>query len=380
MTLRVAMVGLRAPWGAEGGVEQSIAALAPRLVQRGCAVTVYCRRRYNALGPGIHHGVRLVDVDTVYGKHTEAFLHTALATPRAALTHDVVHLHAMGPALFSWLPRLAGRATVVTVHGLDFARDKWGPVARTALRAGAWCAATFPHHTIVVGDHLAQAYDRRWGRDTTVVPNAGDTITDAPFSAAEVEGLQPGAYLLYLGRIVPEKGLGRLLRAYGEADIDLPLVITGAALHASDTLERLRRDAPPGVRFTGPRYGVARDALVRHARAFVNPSRLEGLPLAPLEAMGCGVPVLLSDIAPHREILPEELDGAGGWIVPDGGWTEALRRVAAASPEMLRLMGGMAADHVGARFSWDAAADRTLEVYRRALAAAGGTASAPQPA
>ena len=88
---RVAMVGLRAPWGADGGVEHAVAALAPRLVQRGFAVTVYCRRRYNQLGPGIHDGVRLVDVDTLYGKHTEAFVHTLLATPRASLGHDLVH-------------------------------------------------------------------------------------------------------------------------------------------------------------------------------------------------------------------------------------------------------------------------------------------------
>jgi glycosyltransferase involved in cell wall biosynthesis len=375
MTLRVAMVGLRAPWGADGGVEQSIAQLAPRLVQRGCAVTVYCRRRYNALGPGMHHGVRLVDTDTHYGKHTEAFVHSALATPRAALTHDLVHIHAMGPALFSWLPRMAGRATVVTVHGMDFERDKWGRVARGALRAGAWCAATFPHRTIVVGAHLADAFHQRWGRDTTLVPNAGAELSHAPLSAADVPGLEAGRYLLYLGRIVPEKGLGRLLDAYGRSAVELPLVITGSAVHASGTLARLQAAAPPGVRFTGPRRGVARDALVRHARAFVNPSRLEGLPLAPLEAMGAGVPVLLSDIPPHREILPDELDGVGGWRVADPDWADALRRVAAAPDDLLQMMGSMAQEHVAARFSWDAAADRTLAVYEQAVAAARGAQS-----
>jgi glycosyltransferase involved in cell wall biosynthesis len=365
--LRIAMVGLRAPWGTEGGVEHAVGALAPRLAARGCAVTVYCRRRYNALGPGIHQGVRLVDVDTVYSKHAEAFLHTALAAPRAALSADLVHVHATGPALFSWMPRVLGRKVVATVHGLDWRRQKWGRVARTVLRAGAWSAATWPDETIVVGQHLADAFQETYGRATTVVPNGVEAIPAQPLSESGVEGLEPGRYLLYVGRLVPEKGLDRLFDAYAASGIDLPLVITGGATHAEDYGAALAAKAPSGVRLTGPRHGAARDALLSHARAFVLPSHLEGFPLAPLEAMASGLPVLLSDIPPHREILDEGLDGSAGWVVPDGGWVEALQRVASADPAMLALMGDVGRSHVQAERSWDAVADATVAVYRRVL-------------
>lgn len=365
--LRIAMVGLRAPWGTEGGVEHAVGALAPRLAARGCAVTVYCRRRYNALGPGIHRGVRLVDVDTLYTKHAEAFVHTALAAPRAALSADLVHVHATGPALFSWMPRLMGRKVVATVHGLDWRRQKWGHVARTVLRAGAWSAARWPDETIVVGQHLADAFQETHGRATTVVPNGVDPIPPQPLAAAGVGGLEPGGYLLYVGRLVPEKGLDRLLEAHAASGIRLPLVITGGATHAEAYGAALRAKAPAGVRFTGPLHGAARDALLTHARAFVLPSHLEGFPLAPLEAMSAGLPVLLSDIPPHHEILGEELDGAAGWVVPDDGWVAALQRVAAADPGMLRMMGEVGRDHVQAERSWDAAADATVAVYRRVL-------------
>lgn len=365
--MRIAMVGLRAPWGTEGGVEHAVGALAPRLAARGCAVTVYCRRRYNALGPGIHQGVRLVDVDTLYSKHAEAFVHTALAAPRAALSADLVHVHATGPALFSWMPRLMGRRVVATVHGLDWRRQKWGLVARSVLRAGAWSAARWPDETIVVGQHLAEAFDESYGRATTVVPNGVDAIPPQPLEAADVEGLEPGRYLLYVGRLVPEKGLDRLFEAYAASGITLPLVITGGATHAEDYGAALESKAPPGVRLTGPRHGAARDALLTHARAFVLPSHLEGFPLAPLEAMAAGLPVLLSDIPPHREILHDELDGAAGWVVPDDGWVEALRRVEEADAGMLRLMGDVGRAHVEAERSWDAAADATVAVYRRVL-------------
>ena len=86
------MIGLRAPWGTEGGVERAVGELTPRLAAQGCEVTVYCRRRYNTLGEGVHNGVRLVDVGTVYSKHLEAIVHTALATPRAIPGADVVHI------------------------------------------------------------------------------------------------------------------------------------------------------------------------------------------------------------------------------------------------------------------------------------------------
>ena len=362
---RVAMVGLRAPWGADGGVEHAVAALAPRLVQRGFAVTVYCRRRYNQLGPGIHDGVRLVDVDTLYGKHTEAFVHTLLATPRASLGHDLVHIHAMGPALFASVPRLFGRRTVVTVHAEDFARDKWGGIAQRALRLGEWSAARFAHEAIVVGRHLEQAFQDRHQRPTTVIPNGAATIAEASLNEAGVEGLVSGQYLLFVGRIVPEKGLRPLFEAYKASGVRLPLVITGDALHAETHLARLRRDAPPGVRFTGARRGRARDALLRHARAFVNPSRLEGLPLAPLEALSAGLPVLLSDIPPHREVLGEP--SRGGWLVREGEWVEALQRVAALTPAELAAVGQAGIARVAAHFSWDDAAEQTAAVYRRVL-------------
>jgi glycosyltransferase involved in cell wall biosynthesis len=362
--LRIAMVGLRAPWGTEGGVEHAVAALAPRLAARGCAVSVYCRRRYNSLGPGIHEGVRLVDVDTIYSKHAEAFMHTALAAPRAALGADVVHVHATGPALFSWMPRVLGTPSVVTVHGMDWQRAKWGLVARSVLRAGAWSAATWPNEVIVVGRHLQDTFQERYGRATTWIPNGVDPIPQVPLAAAEVPELESGRYLLYLGRIVPEKGLVRLIEAYRSSGVTLPLVVTGGATHAEEHGRALRAMAPAGVRFTGPRHGPARDALYNHARAFVLPSHLEGFPLAPLEAMAAGTPVLLSDIPPHHELLGDHGEGRGGWIVPDNGWADALGRVADTPDEDLATVGEAGRVHVGERYSWDAIADRTLAVYR----------------
>lgn len=366
MSIRVAMVGLRAPWGTEGGVEAAVGHLAPRLVERGCAVTVYCRRRYNSLGPGVHHGVRLVDVDTVYSKHLEAIVHTALVAPRAALRADIVHIHATGPGLLSWVPRLARRTTVLTLHGLDWQREKWGAAARTVLQAGAWSSATFPHRLIAVGDHLRAHYAAQYGVNPTVIPNGVTAIARQPLSVSGVPDLVERQYLLFVGRLVPEKGLERLFSAYEASGIQMPLVVAGGSTHMADYQQRLARMAPKGVRLVGPRYAEARDALLSHARAFVLPSTLEGFPLAALEAMASGLPVLLSDIPPHHELLNGgEL--SAGWIVDDRKWAAALRRIQDTPWTELSAMGQVGNVHVARHHSWDRVAEQTMTVYTDAL-------------
>ena len=376
--LRVAMVGLRAPWGAEGGVESVVGELAPRLVKRGCEVTVYCRGRYNPLGGGVHRGVRLVDLDTIYTKHLEAIVHTAHALPRAILTADVVHLHATGPALLSWMPRLVGRATVVTVHGLDWQRPKWGPLARAALWVGAGAAAAFPHQLIVVGRHLQEHYRASYGVESAWIPNGVGEIARVPLSWSGVPGLKAGQYLLFVGRLVPEKRLELVLEAWRAAETGMPLVIVGGSGYTDDYARPLREAAPVGVHFTGPLYDEARDALIRHAAAFVHASRVEGFPVAPLEALAAGVPVLLSDIEPHREILDPDHGGSparrgvpsersAGWLVPDDGWVAALRAMAALSPEERAARGEQGRALVESRYCWDHLASQTLDLYREAL-------------
>lgn len=358
------MVGLRAPWGTEGGVERVVGELAPRLVTLGCEVTVYCRRRYNPLGAGTHHGVRLVDVDTVYSKHLEAIVHTAAATPRALLRADVVHIHATGPSLMSWMPRLVGRPAVVTLHGLDWQRQKWGRAARLVLQAGAWSAATFPHKLIAVGEHLKTHYEQTYGVSPTFIPNGVSPIPEVPLSAAEVPGLTERGFLLFVGRLVPEKGLERLMAGYAASGTTLPLVIVGGATHMDAYADKLAALAPPGVMLVGPRFGAARDALLSHARAFVLPSHLEGFPLAALEAMESGLPVLLSDIPPHQELLSGAPEA--GWLV--GDWESGLTALNSAADADLVRRGLLGRSLVRTSYSWDSIAEQTMAVYREAAA------------
>lgn len=365
--LFVAMAGLRAPWGAEGGVEAHVAALAPRLVSRGAHVTVYCRERYNPHGNCYREGVRLADTATVYSRAAEAFVHTGLVAPRACLRHDVVHLHACGPALFSPIPRLLGRASVVTLHGRDWTREKWGPVARSVLLAGARTAARAAHELVSVSQELVPWAEAAGAARVEVIPNGVEPHAPVAWDPAIFPMLRPGGYFLFLGRLVPEKGLDTLVEAARRARPELPVVIVGGGAYSGGHVARLHRSAPEAhVVFLGPRFGLEKRMLLTHARAFVFPSRVEGLPVALLEAMAAGLPLLVSDIPPHDEVHA----GLAAWRLPVGdadAWARALREASVAPVERLRPSGEAGRARALAEFGWDRIADRTMAVYERAV-------------
>ncbi len=363
----MAFAGLRAPWGPEGGVEAHVAALAPRLVALGAHVTVYCRERYNPHGACYREGVRLADSATIYTRSGEALVHTALAAPRACLRHDVVHIHACGPALFSPVARALGRRSVVTFHGRDWTRQKWGPVARQVLISSAAVGARSADAVVSVSEEMAPWLREAGAAGVDVIPNGVDPHVPVAWDPAIFPMLRPGEYFLFLGRLVPEKGLETLVAAANAARSRLPVVITGGAAYTTGFVSQLRRAASEAqVIFTGPRFGLEKRMLLGHARAFVFPSRVEGLPLALMEAMAAGLPLLTSDIAPNEEVH----GGLAGWRVPVddvAAWARALQKAESAPAEAMTRMGELGRARVLERFGWDDVAARTMAVYERVM-------------
>jgi glycosyltransferase involved in cell wall biosynthesis len=303
-SLRIAMLGTRGIPATYGGVERAVEELSARLVERGHAVTVYCRSQYCDTRQPMHRGVSLTYLPALDTKHLEAISHTTVATLSAVLRRfDIVHYHGTGPSLLAFLPRLLGRRVVVTVQGLDYQRAKWDRFASQVLRAGAWSSARVPHRTIVVSRTLERHFHERYQTSAAYIPNGVELLAEEmrrpPF------GLNSHAYLLFLGRLVPEKGVHLLIRAYRGLDTDLPLVIAGPSSHSDEYVAQLKAQAAadPRVRFVGPAYGEQKHALLANALAFCQPSNLEGLPIALLEAMSHGCIPVVSDLPEHLEVV-----------------------------------------------------------------------------
>ena len=305
--LRVAFIGGRGVVSKYSGIESYYEEAGAELARRGHELTIYCRS-YFTPPMETHLGMRIVRLPTIRSKHLETVVHTALSSLHAMFApYDVVHYHCLGPALFSFLPRLAGKKTCVTVQGLDWQRRKWGRVAAHVLRWGEVAAITFPHATMVVSQTLKRYYRDKYGKPTFYIPNGTRRRPVRRAKRLKEWGLAADEYILFLGRFSPEKNCDLLIRAFQSISTGMKLVLAGGSSHSDDYADRLRRHASQEVRFLPWVDGEDLDELLVNAALFVLPSDLEGLSLALLDAMAAGVCVLASDIPENREVV----DGAG---------------------------------------------------------------------
>jgi len=364
---RLSVIGLRGI-DAVGGIETAVRELYPHLVERGWDVTVYTRSRYEPRGTA--HSFRVRRLPTIYSRHLEAILHTGLCTLDAIFRGtDLIHYHAVGNALWLWVPRLLRIPTVVTVHGLDWERGKWGYLATRALLGGGWLAARLAHQVIGVSERVASYFAERMDRKVHVIPNGVPTPQLPPDSEWLVSVGLEEPFLLFLGRLVPEKGVTTLLRAFRRTNLEVKLVIAGAGTHTDTFVTEVRELASQDERvvLVGPRHGREKTALFSRAAVFVLPSLIEGMPIALLEAMGHGVPCVVSDI-------PELLEVVGGtaskraFVFRSGDVAHFATQLESAMSEAASTVGAAGQAHVRERYNWRAIAEATEAVYWQAIA------------
>ncbi|MGO9446850.1 MAG: glycosyltransferase family 4 protein, partial [Thiobacillaceae bacterium] len=306
--LRVVMLGLRGFPDVQGGVEAHAEHLCPYLRELGCDVEVIVRSSYMPPDRGNEwHGVRYLRVWSPKGSGLEAIVHSFLGVLVAAWQRpDVLHIQAIGPALMAPLARFLGLHVVVTHHGPDYEREKWGPLARLALRAGEACGMRFCNGRIVISQTIRNLVRDKYGLNSDLIPN-GITLPEVPGSTSVLQkfGLVAGRYVLMVSRLVPEKRHNDLIEALADAKLDgWKLVLVGASENPDAYTAALaaRAQATAGVVMTGFQSGLALRELYAHAGVFVLPSSHEGLPIALMEALSFGLPVVASDIPAHLEI------------------------------------------------------------------------------
>jgi glycosyltransferase involved in cell wall biosynthesis len=306
--MKIAMIGQKGIPAVSGGVEQHVDILSRELAQRGHEVQVYCRRSYcgrDAVG-GLQDGVRRIFRPSIPSKHLDAITHTLASTIDVALRRaDVVHYHAIGPALLSPLARLSGMPVVVTVHGLDWQRAKWGPLATRCLQLGERIAATTAKRLLVVSPTLCEHFQSAYGARAEFIPNGVIPLEYRQPNRINQFDLQPRRYLLTVARLVPEKGLHYLVDAVCKSDLEIKVVIAGGGGFDKRYEQQLRQAADDRIVFTGDADRELLAELYAHAQMFVLPSDLEGMSIALLEAMFAGLPVLVSDIPQNACVVQD---------------------------------------------------------------------------
>jgi glycosyltransferase involved in cell wall biosynthesis len=362
--IRVAFIGGRGLVSKYSGIESYYERVGTELACLGHEVTVYCRTYFT---PPIAelNGMRVRRLPTIRSKHLETFVHTLLSTVHAMFSpYDVVHFHCLGPALFSFLPRLTGKKTVVTVQGLDWQRRKWGRIASQVLRWGEAASATLPNATMVVSRTLQQHYAQKHKHETVYIPNgASAAFRRVPRRLCEWE-LTPDNYVLFLGRFSPEKNCHLLINAFEQVSTEMKLVLAGGSSHSDDYVKSLRSHQSDRIRLLPWTSGNHLDELLSNAALFVLPSDLEGMSLALLDAMAAGVCVLTSDIPENREVV------AGvGFTFRRGEQADLTRMLDLLinDPGLRREMAGKAKQRIGEQYLWPGIARSIEALYYRVL-------------
>lgn len=370
--MRIAMIGHKRYGSREGGVEVVVTELARRMAALGHEVTCYDRSGADVMTGDAADGrertvdgVRVVPVKTIDKKGLAALSSSYFATKAAIKDRpDVIHYHAEGPCVPLALARRAGIRTVATIHGLDWQRAKWGKLASTYIKMGEKTAATKADGLVVLSKSAQSYFEDAYGRTATFIPNGIEPKRPRPANQIKGKwGLDGGSYMLYLGRLVPEKRPELLIEAFKKLDTEKRLVIAGGGSDTSEYEASLRNAAQgdPRILFTGFVDGEPLEELYSNCCAYVLPSDVEGMPMSLLEAMAHGRCCVTSDIPECADVL------AGNGVTFEKGSADSLRaalRDLLADAGRADVLGTAAKAHVEKTYNWDSVVERTLELYR----------------
>ena len=371
--LNIAMLGHKRMPSREGGIEIVVEELSTRMAALGHQVTCYNRRGHHVSGKEFdnnalseYKGVRLKSVCTIDQKGLAAMSSSFFAALRAALgKYDVVHFHAEGPCAMLWLPKLFGKRCIATIHGLDHQRAKWGKFAKAYIMLGEKCAVKFADEIIVLSQGVHDYFQSAYGRETCFIPNGvSRPVIRMPERIREKFTLEKDSYILYLGRLVLEKGLRYLIEAFHQVKTDKKLVIAGGASDTNDFLNELHEMAGNDSRilFTGFVQGRLLDELYSNAYIYVLPSDLEGMPLSLLEAMSYGNCCLVSDIAECTEVVENK---AVTFRKSDTADLRVKLQMLCDKPELVAGYKSESADFILQKYNWDDVVEKTLALYRK---------------
>ncbi len=366
--LKVAFIGARGiPARGEkgaGGIENYMEEVGSRLVERGHDVTVYCRSYYTK-EENFYKGIRLRKLPTIPTKHLETFVHSFLGAMDASFKgFDIIQFHALGPSAFSFIPRIFGKTTLVSVRGLDWKREKWGRFAKWYLKKCEYPAVRFPVGTAVVSPVLKEYLESKFDVRVTFIPNGFRIPVHREPDLISNHGLSKDSYILFVGRLVPEKGCDLLIDAFKDIETDKKLVFAGEASYTLSYVEDLQKMANDRILFLGRVYGQFLEELYSNAFLFVLPSTIEGLSNSLLEAMSYGRCPLVSDIPENKVVVQE--NGVVFRNLNRADLREKLQ-ILLEDEARVRLLGSLSKKYVESHFSWDRIVDMTESFYEGIL-------------
>ena len=361
--MKIAIMGIRGIPANYGGFETFIEEMAPRLAKRGHEVTVYGRSHFIRLEGQMYKNVRIKVLPTITHKYLDTVFHTLVCTLFSFfIEYDVVFICNSANAVFSFLPRLMGKPTVLNVDGLEWKRKKWNWAGKAFYRISEFFATFFP--SVIVSDarEVQNYYFKKFGKSSVYIPYGAP---EKPVSSRDIldrHGLKPREYILYVSRMEPENNAHRVVRSFEKVKTDKKLVMVGDAPYSHEYIDDLKKTTDSRILFTGYVFGQGYREFQSHAYCYVQATEVGGTHPALLEGMGYGNCVLANRVPEHVEVLGD----AGIYFSPedDVDLTAKLQQLCD-FPELVGKYRRLVEERVRARYSWESVTDEYESLFSR---------------
>lgn len=371
--MKIAMLGQK-KLSREGGVEIVVYELSKRMVSLGHEVTVYNRKGKHVLDKKIKQekikeldGIKVKEVFTIDKKGLSAVTSSFFATVKILFSDaEIVHYHAEGPCYWMWImKKFSHKKIIATIHGLDWQRAKWSGFATKYIKHGEKVAVKYADEIIVLSKNVQDYFKKEYNRKTVFIPNGvSKPEVLKPSIIKEKFKLKKDDYILFLGRMVPEKGIHYLIEAFNNIKTDKKLVIAGGASDTDTYYQELKDLAKDNknIIFTGFVQGKELDELYSNCYIYSLPSDLEGMPLSLLEAMSYGNCCLTSDIPECATVIEDKGVTFKKSDVKD--LTKVLQYLCD-NPKKVDKYKKESQDYILSRYNWDDVVDKTLKLYKK---------------
>lgn len=368
--MKISVIGIRGVPASYGGVEKHCEEIYSRLSEKGHTITIYGRKNYLQKEQKNYKGIKIKNLWTFKQKGLEASFHTLNACFHELFNDsDIVHFHAQGPCLFAWIIKLFNpkKQLVFTCHGIDWHRNKWNKLAQLLIKFGEKTSGTIFDSQIVVSESLAEYYRDNYENCNPVVITNGSNLPAENNSSNILKkyNLVKNEFMIFVGRLVPEKAPHKIIEAFLETKTEKKLVIVGDSAGTDEYVCFLKDIAKDDERiiFTSYLYGEDLAEIYSNAYLYVSTSELEGLPLTLLEAMSYGLPVLVSTIAPHVEIIEDE---EYGYLFNSNSLDDIkvkLQSVLSLDDNQLKEIGQKGLKKINKNHNWDVITKKLEMIY-----------------
>lgn len=377
--MKIAFIGHKRIPSREGGVEVVVEELSTRLVQKGYQVDVYNRKGKNVQDKNAdiqnnklkeYKGVKIKTILTINKKGIDALIYSFFASIIASFKkYDCIHYHAEGSCGMLWIPHLLKKRIVVTIHGLDWQRAKWdgslwGKMGNKYIKFGEKMAVKYADEIIALSKEVQKYFKKEYNRDTVYIPNGVEKpVYREPKEIKEKYDLEKDNYILFLARIVPEKGLDYLIDAYKQINTDKKLVIAGGASHTNEYYQKIVEKVKnnENIIMTGFVQGEVLEELFSNCFLYILPSDVEGMPISLLEAMSYGKNCLVSDIEENKEVVEDMATTFKKSNVED----LKIQLEKCLIEKNNRKSSEDIANFVIKKYNWDEVVEKTAELYRK---------------